>query len=457
MCIGAGIGLAGAHFFDKPRLRYAAARVPATTVFHMTNRFTLKVRLLALLLLTADCAASQSTPAEIAENPERAAGIYHPYEYLPGPAAPVPAGYTPFYISHYSRHGSRYHASASTYTEPLEILRKAAGEGILTPKGREVLAKAESLAAGAEGRYGDLSPRGVAEHRAIAGRMYAAYPAVFSTRKGRVCRIESRSTQVPRCMLSMAAFNERLKELNPAIRITRDASVRDFGYMAYGPSMSASSAAALKVADSLFGARMNPGRVMKSLFTDPAGIGDPVKLMRQLYILTSVIQDADHLGIEPFYDIFTDRDLYDLWACENVRRYLQMGPSARFGDPIVADAKSLLRNIVETAREVVEGRSDLAASLRFGHDVFVIPLVALLGVEGASARVESLDDVASAWSVEKVSPMAANVQFVFFRNAKTGDVRVRVLLNERDARLPVAGGPYYPWKDLEQYCESLYE
>lgn len=423
----------------------------------MTNRFTLKVRLLALLLLTAACAAAQTMPAEIAENPERAAGIYHSYEYLPGPAAPVPAGYAPFYISHYSRHGSRYHASASTYTEPLEILRKAAGEGILTPKGREVLAKAEALAAGAEGRYGDLSPRGVAEHRAIAGRMYAAYPAVFSTRKGRVCRIESRSTQVPRCMLSMAAFNERLKELNPAIRITRDASVRDFGYMAYGPSMSASSAAALKVADSLFGARMNPGRVMKSLFTDPAGVGDPVKLMRQLYILTSVIQDADHLGIEPFYDIFTDRELYDLWACENVRRYLQMGPSARFGDPIVADAKSLLRNIVETAREVVEGRSDLAASLRFGHDVFVIPLVALLGVEGASARVESLDDVASAWSVEKVSPMAANVQFVFFRNAKTGDVRVRVLLNERDARLPVAGGPYYPWKELEQYCESLYE
>lgn len=423
----------------------------------MTNRFTLKVRLLALLLLTAACAVAQTTPAEIAENPERAAGIYHSYEYLPGPAAPVPAGYAPFYISHYSRHGSRYHASASTYTEPLEILRKAAGEGILTPKCREVLAKAEALAAGAEGRYGDLSPRGVAEHRAIAGRMYAAYPAVFSTRKGRVCRIESRSTQVPRCMLSMAAFNERLKELNPAIRITRDASVRDFGYMAYGPSMSASSAAALKVADSLFGARMNPGRVMKSLFTDLAGVGDPVKLMRQLYILTSVIQDADHLGIEPFYDIFTDRELYDLWACENVRRYLQMGPSARFGDPIVADAKSLLRNIVETAREVVEGRSDLAASLRFGHDVFVIPLVALLGVEGASARVESLDDVASAWSVEKVSPMAANVQFVFFRNAKTGDVRVRVLLNERDARLPVAGGPYYPWKELEQYCESLYE
>ncbi len=421
------------------------------------NNFFLKIRLLALLLPAATCAAAQTTPAELAENPERAGGIYHSYEYRPGPAAPVPAGYEPFYISHYSRHGSRYHASASTYTEPLEILRKAAAEGNLTPKGREVLAKAEVLAADAEKRYGDLSPRGVAEHRAIAGRMYSAYPAVFSTRKGRVCRIESRSTQIPRCMLSMAAFNERLKELNPAIRITRDASVRDYDYMAYGPSMSASSGAALEVADSLFGVRMNPDRVMKSLFTDPGNVGDPVKLLRQLYILTSVIQDADHLGVEPFYDIFTDGELYDLWACENIRRYLQMGPSARFGDPIVADAKSLLRNIVETAREVVEGQSDLSASLRFGHDVFVIPLVALLGVEGASARVESLDDVASSWSVEKVSPMAANIQFIFFRNAKTGDVRVRVLHNERDARLPVAGGPYYPWKAFAEYCAKLYE
>ena len=98
-----------------------------------------------------------------------------------------------------------------------------------------------------------------------------------------------------------------------------------------------------------------------------------------------------------------------------------------------------------------------SASLRFGHDVYVIPLVALLGIDGASARVESVDDVASAWSVEKVSPMATNIQFVFFRNPATDDVRVRVLFCERDARLPIPGGPYYPWAELKKYCESLYE
>lgn len=418
---------------------------------------TLKTRLLALLLLAATCAAAQTTPAEIAARPELSAGIYHSYEYLPGPAVPVPAGYEPFYISHYGRHGSRYHASEKTYAEPLAVLRKAAEAGKLTPKGQEVLAKVEALAEDAHLRYGDLSPRGTAEHRGIAERMYAAWPGVFSTDGGRVCRVESRSTLVPRCILSMAAFNERLKELNPAITTTRDASERYIDYMARGNAMTLVRKAVAEVSDSLNRARLNPDRLVRSLVTDPRSVGEPLKLMQGLYMLTAIIQDVSHLGIEPFYDIFTDEELYTLWECENALRYMQMGPSARFGDPIVADAGALLRNIVETADAVVRGESDLAASLRFGHDTCITPLLALLGVEGASARVESPDDIAASWNAQTVTPMATNIQFVFFRNSSTGDVRVRVLHNERDARLPIPGAPYYPWKELKEYCESLYD
>ena len=86
----------------------------------------------------------------------------------------------------------------------------------------------------------------------------------------------------------------------------------------------------------------------------------------------------------------------------------------------------------------------------------VIPLLALLGVEGASARVSTPEEAAEVWQVHRVSPMAANVQFIFFRNP-AGDVLVRILHNERDARLPISGGPYYPWAELKEYCESLYE
>ena len=99
---------------------------------------TLKTRLLALLLLAATCAAAQPTPAQLAARPELTASIYHSYEYLPGPAAPVPDGYEPFYISHYGRHGSRYHSKEEAYAEPLAALRKADKAGALTPKGREI-------------------------------------------------------------------------------------------------------------------------------------------------------------------------------------------------------------------------------------------------------------------------------------------------------------------------------
>ena len=370
---------------------------------------TLKTRLLALLLLAATCAAAQPTPAQLASRPELTASIYHSYEYLPGPAAPVPDGYEPFYISHYGRHGSRYHSKEEAYAEPLAALRKADKAGALTPKGREVLAKVETLAADACKRYGDLSPRGVQEHRGIAERMFAAYPGVFSTDGGRVCRIESRSTQVPRCILSMAAFNERLKELNPAIRATRDASARDLCYLANGPSLKASRGAASAVADSLTRVRVNPDRFVKSLVTDPGCIDEPLDLMEDLFMLAAITQDVSHLGIESFYEIFTREELYALWECENV-----------------------------------------------GHDTYVVPLLALLRAEGAYARVESLDDVAAAWNAHTVTPMGTNVQFIFFRNPETGDVRVRVLHNERDANLPLAGGPYYPWKELKRYCEALY-
>ena len=176
------------------------------------NRLALKLRFCAAFLLLGLWGADAQTAREqIAAVPERAGGIYHSYEYRPAAAAPVPDGYTPFYISHYGRHGSRWHASESVYAGPLKILRKAAEAGALTPLGRDVLGRVEIIAADADKRYGDLSPRGVAEHRGIAERMYKAYPEVFSTADGRECRIESRSTLVPRCILSMAAFNERLK------------------------------------------------------------------------------------------------------------------------------------------------------------------------------------------------------------------------------------------------------
>lgn len=186
----------------------------------------------------------------------------------------------------------------------------------------------------------------------------------------------------------MAAFNERLKELNPAIRTTRESSARYMPYMGNNKGLDAQRDRTLKTADSVRAARLIPDRLMKSLFSDPEfvkrEVKKPRKLMEQLLLQAAIMQDVDYLGIS-LYDLFTGEEIYAAWEDENFRRYVMFGPSKRFGDPIIADAKPLLRNIVETAEEVIGGGKELAASLRFGHDVNVIPLLALLGVEGASA------------------------------------------------------------------------
>ena len=424
------------------------------------NKLTMKMRLFAAFLLLGLWGATAQTAREqIAAMPERAGGIYHSYEYLPGPAVPAPKGYVPFYISHYGRHGSRWHTSEKIYAEPLGILRKADSAGVLTPKGRDLLAKVEVIAADARDRYGDLSPRGVAEHRGIAERMYKAYPEVFSTGDGRECYVQSRSTLVPRCILSMAAFNERLKELNPEIRMTRESSQRYIPYMSNGAGLNSQRKASGAVADSLQDARTHPARLMASLFSDPAfverEVKRPAKLMNQLLAQAAIMQDVEYLGIS-LYDLFTPDELYAFYAVRNYQMYLEEGPSAEFGHRALSDAVPLLRNFVAEADEAI-ATGALSASLRYGHDVNVIPLVALLGVREASGRVWTAEEAAGVWQIHRVSPMATNVQFIFFRNPETGDVRVRVLHNERDAELPVGGGPYYPWETLRDYCKSLYE
>ena len=59
---------------------------------------------------------AQVTDEELAKHPEFTSSNYLVY---PEPVnikyTKVPAGYKPFYISHYGRHGSRYHHDADEY------------------------------------------------------------------------------------------------------------------------------------------------------------------------------------------------------------------------------------------------------------------------------------------------------------------------------------------------------
>ena len=123
--------------------------------------------------------------------------------------------------------------------------------------------------------------------------------------------------------------------------------------------------------------------------------------------------------------------------------------------------RHLLRNIVEKADSCLAladdpAKSHVTASLRFGHEVVVMPTVCMLNLNGYGARYDNLEQLEqNEWYSYRIFPMASNIQIVFYRKPGA-DILVKVLLNEREATMPqltpVYGSVYYKWSDLRKYC-----
>lgn len=71
---------------------------------------------------------------------------------------------------------------------------------------------------------------------------------------------------------------------------------------------------------------------------------------------------------------------------------------------------------------------------------------------------EEPKDFYKGWCDWKVTPMAANIQLIFFRNPKKPEtILVKILHNERETSVPVDTDiwPYYDWNDLKAYFNSV--
>ena len=113
-----------------------------------------------------------------------------------------------------------------------------------------------------------------------------------------------------------------------------------------------------------------------------------------------------------------------------------------------------MRNFIQDAdRAITSDNHAPGASLRFGHESVVLPFCCLMGLNGMDYRTTDLETLDQYWQTYKIFPMAANIQFVYFRKAGSDDVLMLPLLNEREATLPVQTdvAPYYHWSDVRDY------
>ena len=84
---------------------------------------------------------------------------------------PLPAGFAPFYISHYGRHGSRWMAHDERY---VWICSHFEDEGNLTPLGLQMKGMLARLWENARGNGGKLTRLGELQHQGTAHRMFPA-------------------------------------------------------------------------------------------------------------------------------------------------------------------------------------------------------------------------------------------------------------------------------------------
>lgn len=165
--------------------------------------------------------------------------------------------------------------SDERYLEVIRVFDTFHNKSGLTDLGEDVRLRLQKVWENARGRGGNLTPLGERQHKAIAKRLYQQYPHIFRDSTN----VSARSSVSVRCIMSMSAFTEQLKELNPSLQITREANQRHMDYIAYtSPEAEklGSASAPWRTAFHTFEENhIHPERLITSLFKIPKKSGIP--------------------------------------------------------------------------------------------------------------------------------------------------------------------------------------
>lgn len=408
-----------------------------------------------------------------AQTRQQMGGVYYAY---PAPKKPVsvkaPEGYTPFYISHYGRHGSRWLPSDSRY---IWVNQHFDDESNLTPLGKKVKGWLTQVWENAKGNGGKLTKLGEKQHRGIADRMVRNFPQIFA--KGN--HVQARSSVVDRCAKSMLAFTDELRQLQPSLDMDVKTDSADMAWIAYtSPEVKALENRTHIVA------KVSPDRFLHQLFKDITKVDDPMKLMSEIHTIASSIQDVG-LNFKSYprqiekglYGLFTDEEFKAFYDANNLRMTICNGEYPTNERIPARSAISLWENVEAEADKALASDRP-SATLRFGHDTSLYRLYSLMNMFFArpdaccdtDAKMASYKKESDAMDV--VVPMAANLQLVFYKKKQwdraypESNVLVRILCNERNVGelnlnayiynddIEDMAGNYYTWASLKNYMHE---
>ena len=438
-------------------------------------------RICHIFIVFLSCTSALAQPAQskqdlmrlLQEKPERSAPLLYNYE-APSKIidTPAPKGFKPFYVSHYGRHGSRYHCVEYFFRSPMAVLDSLDAHNLLTDEGKSVLADMQIIADAHDGQIGYLTHKGAKQHQGIAERLYRRCPEIFNQKDRQ--EVYCVSTAVPRCIQSMANFCLELGRENPSLEITMDAGERFTKYLCNDEGVPHDNAREVFVRDSVLNANLDPTRLLTALTTDADKAvkymkGGARKFFAELLNAGSIGQCLDIQ--DPYiYRHFTTEEIYGIFSYYNVRFYTIMNASVENGRSRDLIGARVVKDIVEKADAAMGictcdsgaghagadcgGGNGHCADLRFGHDAGLGPILSLLRLAGFEKEEKMAKSIDGKWYSFEGMPMASNLQMIFYRNKK-GEVLVKFLFNEYETSIPALGpGPYYRWSLIREYLVS---
>lgn len=422
----------------------------------MTKTRIIFTAIAALLCQGLLLAQNYNVMEDVASDPRKLCSMEGPYRFEDFPSTAAPKGYKAFYLSHYGRHGSRYAWSKSTYTDLAAWLTQARDEDLLTEYGKLFCARFLEFYPQALINTGDLTALGCEQHRRIALKMCSDFPKVF--RKG--ARVEMLSSTASRCVMSMAAFSTALVSKVPTLEIsmsnlhTEQAAIAQLQVDKANKTKRLSGNTMPSESTSSFAHRkLDYDGILSRFFTSPDEAARKLKLSRTKFIKTIEILVSGYHNYESrdlFDDALTLEQRRQIWEVHNYSTSRSHCSSRYNQYPIMED-------IIAKADAAIAGNG-VSANLRFGHDHAFSPLTQLFNIDGCAHYCSRADDV-KYWFQNYETPMAANIQLVFYRSSKRGaPVLFKLLLNGREVSLPqlsAVSGPYYKWDDFKSWSAAM--
>lgn len=426
-----------------------------------------RIRLTLLgLLLIGFAAAAQTSREELLSRMDLTAANYTNYLAPTGHLTPAPAGYEPFYISHYGRHGARYMTSDKHYKRLCRQLDSALKLGFLTEYGKDVRNRLILAATDAKGKAGSLTRLGGLQHKAIAKRMFTNYESLLS----QPLTVYANSSTSRRVIHSMENFCEELKDLNPELSITMDVKEEDQNYIKANKNIEVpKSSTDGKLYDKLkkFRTKMLTWTPqMESMFTDADKVKSLIGVWAEvekdevytfaddLYNVASDMYCLPELNLS-FTDVFGEDGMINGFRSYNAAWCLWEGlmPGSKHNYLMIYP---LLQNFLDEADAMIASGGQ-GLRLRFGHDSVVLPFAFVLGFQEAIGATDDMENLHKTFSIFRLIPMGANIQLIFYRKPKSKDILVKFLMNENETSIPIKTDcyPYYHWRDVSSHYRKM--